>query len=269
MTIPIDNLSGTASPGKIQRNEEAFRNSEGIAGRFSAKLDGILEADGQVAQARAASLAEAFNLQLLRTTLTLAGDDQSGENQSLPSLFPSRTPTLQELVRTYAADSGEPISSPKADLRETVSTAPEPAQPARPDVAASSSGSGGTWLDPIIAKASRHYGVDIGLIKAVIKAESNFNPAAVSHAGARGLMQLMPATARSLGVADSFDPEQNVMAGTRFLRDLLKRYNGDLDSALAAYNWGPANVDRRPDRLPRETREYLARVRQLYDSYTG
>jgi len=82
-------------------------------------------------------------------------------------------------------------------------------------------------------------------------------------------MQLMPATARSLGVNDSFDPEQNVMAGTRFLGDLLQRYNGDLDSALAAYNWGPGNVDKRPDRLPRETRDYLAKVKQLYSSYSA
>ncbi|MDD2856198.1 MAG: lytic transglycosylase domain-containing protein, partial [Desulfuromonadaceae bacterium] len=123
------------------------------------------------------------------------------------------------------------------------------------------------WLAPIISKASRQYGVEPALIRAVIKAESNFNPHAVSHAGAAGLMQLMPATARSLGVTDSFDPEQNVMAGTRFLKDMLTRYGGNLDSALAAYNWGPGNVDRRPDELPRETRNYQARVRQLYDSY--
>jgi soluble lytic murein transglycosylase-like protein len=118
-------------------------------------------------------------------------------------------------------------------------------------------------------RASQKYGVEAGLIKAVIRAESDFNPQAVSHAGARGLMQLMPATARSLGVSDSFDPEQNVMGGTRFLKDMLQRYNGNVDAALAAYNWGPGNVDRRPDHLPRETRDYLARVKQLYTSYSG
>jgi len=107
------------------------------------------------------------------------------------------------------------------------------------------------------------------LIRAVIKAESNFNPRALSHAGAQGLMQLMPATARGLGVTDPFDPEQNVMGGTRFLKSLLDRYNGDVDSALAAYNWGPGNLDRKPDRLPQETRNYLARVKQYYNSYIG
>jgi len=79
----------------------------------------------------------------------------------------------------------------------------------------------------------------------------------------------MPATARSLGVSDSFDPEQNVMAGTRFLKDMLHRYNGNVDAALAAYNWGPGNVDKRPEHLPRETRDYLVRVKQLYASYSG
>lgn len=82
-------------------------------------------------------------------------------------------------------------------------------------------------------------------------------------------MQLMPATARGLGVNNAFDPEQNVMGGTKFLKDLLNRYKGDLDAALAAYNWGPGNVDRRPERLPRETRDYLVRVKQLYASYSA
>jgi len=118
--------------------------------------------------------------------------------------------------------------------------------------------------DGIICKASRRYGVDEGLIRAVIRAESDFNPRAVSSAGAQGLMQLMPATARSLGVTDPFDAEQNVMAGTRFLADMLKRYSGCIDSALAAYNWGPGNLDRHPTSLPRETRNYLARVKGYY-----
>jgi soluble lytic murein transglycosylase-like protein len=124
-------------------------------------------------------------------------------------------------------------------------------------------------MESIIDKASRRYGVDSSLIKAVIKAESDFNPRAVSSSGAQGLMQLMPATARGLGVRDPFDPEQNVMAGTRFLKDLLQRY-GEVDEALAAYNWGPGNVDRHgTDSLPRETRAYLGKVRAYYNHYVA
>jgi soluble lytic murein transglycosylase-like protein len=82
-------------------------------------------------------------------------------------------------------------------------------------------------------------------------------------------MQLMPATARGLGVTDAFDPEQNIMAGTRFLKQLLNRYDGDLDATLAAYNWGPGNVDRRADQLPRETRDYLVKVKQYYAAFVA
>ena len=99
-------------------------------------------------------------------------------------------------------------------------------------------------------------------------AESNFKATAVSSAGAQGMMQLMPATAAGLGVKDSFNPEQNIMGGTRFLKDLLNRYGGDLDKALAAYNWGPGNLDRSKGRLPRETREYLVKVKKYYDDFS-
>ena len=109
------------------------------------------------------------------------------------------------------------------------------------------------------------YSVDYNLVKAVIKAESNFNPKAVSRAGARGLMQLMPATAAQMGVEDSFNPEENVHGGARYLRELLERYRGDAIRALAAYNAGPEAVDRY-DGVPPfpETRRY---VRQVVTDY--
>ena len=119
-------------------------------------------------------------------------------------------------------------------------------------------------FDNIIERASRTYQVDPDLIRAVIKTESNFNPDAVSPKGARGLMQLMPATARDLGVKDPHDPEENIMAGTRYLKGLLERYDGNVDLALAAYNWGMGNVERNPDRMPRETLNYVARINRYY-----
>lgn len=105
------------------------------------------------------------------------------------------------------------------------------------------------------------------LVRAVIEVESGFNPRAVSHRGAQGLMQLMPSTARRLGVEDPFDPEQNVKAGTRELRRLLDRYAGDLVLALAAYNAGQGAVDRHGGVPPYgETRRY---VRWIMSRYTG
>lgn len=118
-------------------------------------------------------------------------------------------------------------------------------------------------MEQIIQQAAASHDMDPELIRSVIRTESAFDPKAKSPAGAQGLMQLMPDTAAELGVTDPFDPEQNVMAGTRYLRQLLDRYDGDLDHALAAYNWGMGNVDRHGlERLPEETRNYLARVRQ-------
>jgi len=119
-------------------------------------------------------------------------------------------------------------------------------------------------FESIIQEAGQRYRVDAGLIRAVIQAESGGNPSAVSRAGARGLMQLMPETAAELGVTNPFDPTQNIMGGTSYLRRLLDRYRGDVKLALAAYNWGMGNVEKSPDKLPAETRSYIGRVSQHY-----
>lgn len=121
------------------------------------------------------------------------------------------------------------------------------------------SGSSGS-LDDIFARASERYGVPLNLLKAVAKAESGFQADAVSSCGAQGIMQLMPSTARSLGVEDSFDPEQNVMGGAKYLSGLLNRY-GDPKLALAAYNAGSGNVAKYGGIPPfAETRNYVEKV---------
>jgi len=122
--------------------------------------------------------------------------------------------------------------------------------------------------DPIIRKAGRAYGVEAALIKAVIKAESDFNPRAVSKKGARGLMQIMPENDRALNISNPFDPSQNIMGGTRYLSRLLTRYDRKLELALAAYNAGPTAVDRYR-RVPpfKETQAYVEKVIALFERY--
>jgi hypothetical protein len=123
-------------------------------------------------------------------------------------------------------------------------------------------------FDLIIEQAGQKYGVEPSLIKAVIEAESSGNPGAVSPSGAQGLMQLMPKTAAELGVYDPFDPAQSIMGGTRYLRQLLDRYRGDRKLALAAYNWGMGNVESRLQSMPKETRNYIAKVENYYRDYS-
>lgn len=106
--------------------------------------------------------------------------------------------------------------------------------------------------------ASKRYGVPLNILKGVAHTESRYNPRAVSRAGARGLMQLMPAVIRTYGITDAFDPVQNALGGARWLSKLYRKYN-NWPKAIAAYNWGPGNVDRKP-RLPPQTQAYVKNV---------
>jgi len=125
-----------------------------------------------------------------------------------------------------------------------------------------------TQYEPLINRYAKKFGVSKALIKAVIHAESDFNPYAVSSKGAQGLMQLMPETARDLSVQDVFDPEDNIRGGVQYLKMLLEKYNGDLSLSLAAYNAGPNRVNQY-GRIPpyRETKNYIKKVLNYYRLY--
>lgn len=121
----------------------------------------------------------------------------------------------------------------------------------------------------LIAASAEETGIDVALINSVIHAESYFYPLAQSHAGAAGLMQLMPGTAKRYGVRDRFDPAQNIRGGSRYLKDLLTMFNNDLQLALAAYNAGENAVKRYGNRIPpyAETHKYVKKVLSLTDKY--
>lgn len=160
-------------------------------------------------------------------------------------------------ARLYTSEANY-IEVDSATIREVATIEEPPApQPATPLATATTQ----KPLTEIFATAGAKHRVDVDLLAAVVRAESAGNNRAVSHAGARGLMQLMPGTATELGVKDSFAPDQNVDGGSAYLDQLLTRYHDNMQLALAAYNAGPAAVDRYHGVPPyRETRAYVARV---------
>ena len=159
-------------------------------------------------------------------------------------------------------------SAAKADPAVTGATSP--AVPAASSPVGTGRPTTPQELDRLVQSTAEKHRVDPRLVRAVIATESNWNAAAVSRKGAQGLMQLIPGTAQQLGVADAFDPAQNVDGGVRYLAMMLDRYNGDLPRALAAYNAGPGAVDRSGG-VPRfqETRNYVQKVTSAYLGGTG
>ncbi|MGL4367176.1 MAG: lytic transglycosylase domain-containing protein [Brevinemataceae bacterium] len=167
--------------------------------------------------------------------------DNTLKNTTPSSLADNKVDTL---LKEYIKNGAMPSAQPKPYLSKQ--TNPE------------------TW-DNIIKAASQEFNIDKELIHSVIKTESLYNPSAVSRAGAKGLMQLMPETAQDLGITDIFDPEQNIYGGTKYLRQMLDKYQGNLVKALAAYNAGPAAVDRNNGVPPyKETQEYIPKVLNDY-----
>lgn len=162
------------------------------------------------------------------------------------------------------------VDIPTADIEgfQKDLTLPVPAQPAKPQPPAQTPAAAAPApdLNEVVSSASATFHLDPDLVNSVIHAESGFNTHAVSRKGAQGLMQLMPGTASKLGVNNAFDPRANVNGGSRYLRELLERYNFDLVKALAAYNAGPDRVEQYNGVPPyRETRAYVNRIVREYN----
>ncbi|HKD01150.1 MAG TPA: lytic transglycosylase domain-containing protein [Terriglobales bacterium] len=173
-----------------------------------------------------------------------------------------RREILGTVTRLYTSDtSNSYVDIPTAQIdhfEKDLSPPPAPAAPLPPPKPVAPPPK---TLADMVNSASDAHNIDPDLINSVIHAESNFNPRAVSPKGARGLMQLMPKTANQLGVNNTFDPNSNVDGGTKYLQELLQRYNYDMVKALAAYNAGPERVDRYHGVPPYyETRAYVARI---------
>lgn len=176
------------------------------------------------------------------------------------SIRHERHEIMGEVTRLYLT------SGPSGSSLDVATDQIQGFEPAPPETANEPGAAAGRDLRAIISDASARSHVDADFIASVIRAESAGNPKAISPKGAQGLMQLMPQTATTLGVKNSFDPEDNVDGGVRYLRDLLVKYNGDAARALAAYNAGPHRVQQYGGVPPyRETHAYVARVINDYN----
>jgi len=161
---------------------------------------------------------------------------------------------------------GVPIEDILKQANEAKIKARELQKPIGPEFLPKQTGSGKT-IQSIIEQAAESYAIDPHLIEAVIKHESNGDPTAVSSKGAKGLMQLMDPTADMLGIDNPFDPEENIMGGAKYLKDLLIQFDNDIELALASYNAGPGNVQKYGGIPPfSETRNYVKKVVQTYQN---
>lgn len=198
----------------------------------------------------------------------LAQAKKSSEKKDSPEFS-----IMMEAVMQSAASKQDSENTLNKDTTEDLNVL----KPVKPDVVDTviSSGSAGKSsserIDMAVKSASSKYGVDEKLIKSIIKAESNFNPSVTSSSGAQGVMQIMPANFKMLGITDGYNIEQNINGGTKLLKNYLDRFDGDTKMALMAYNGGPGTMERRGVKsendlykMPKETQNYVPKVLKFY-----
>jgi hypothetical protein len=217
---------------------------------------------------RLPSIRFALVVMLVLATLPCIADEVAVLKNGF-SITHHRREVVGDLTRLYITTDGASfIDVPTADIEHYEAAPDLPAAPPQPfartsqkSTLPSANQTPAVDLNRVVNEASGRYRLDPDFVNSVIKAESGFNVRAVSRKGAQGLMQLMPGTASQLGVSNAFDPQANVDGGTRYLRELLERYNFDMVKALAAYNAGPQRVEHFGGVPPySETRAYVARI---------
>ncbi len=203
--------------------------------------------------------ATAAELAILRNGFSIRYDHRLAMGATTRLYFGSDDTNFTDVPTEEITGYEKDLALPVADSEHASATETRSAK--------SSSATSALPLNEVVNTASTAYHLDPDLVNSVIHAESGFNSRAVSPKGARGLMQLMPSTASQLGVNDAFDPQANVTGGSRYLRELLERYNFDLIKALAAYNAGPERVEQYQGVPPfRETQAYVARIVHEYNT---
>lgn len=257
--MPMDTITFRTTPNdwgifKVMDRIQAITNRFGPHIAPPVKQDFKTELTSQLYQPGVDDLQNTFNA-AAKTAAPAA------HNLAAPTSLPQDYPFVEKMPRTMAPAVTSPYnSSSKAQPFDELFGG---STPIRQEIGQQMQSRGTADIDAIIAEAAQKHNLDEGLLRAVITAESNYNPKATSPKGAMGLMQLMPGTAKDLGVSDPYDPAQNVDGGARYLRSMLDQF-GTVENALAAYNAGPGAVQTYNGVPPyTETKNYVNKIMKM------